>query len=549
MPPTPKQATHISAPDENTWRALSYFNLHRVFIATLFTGLLLSPVLRTLLRPGNPGFASLVALIYLGLAVISVLLRQSRAIPFLFQVCFALCVDISMITMLMHALGGVGSGIGILIVITIGGGALLLPGRLAILFAALASLAVLVEHVYSLLYLDRTLGSATQAGLLGLAYFGTAFLGYALARRARESQLLAERRGVDLANLAQLNDLIIQRMRTGIMVIDERNHIRLMNESAWYLMGMPNPNHRDLPELSPELLGMLDYWRRHHKHALHPIRLAVGVPPVSPRFTALGDEDAERATLVFLEDTSVVSQRAEELNLASLGQLAGSIAHEIRNPLGAISHASQLLGESRHLDESDLRLLEIVRTHARRMNTIVENVMQISRRERCRPEPLVLSDWLESFVEEYREANHVDEEQLCWDAPDGELAVNADPSHLNQVVWNLCQNALRYGHLPGEPPRVVLRAGLMDPAGNAVLDVVDSGPGIEPRVASRIFEPFFTSDTRGSGLGLYIARQLCEANQANLEYIPVPTGGSCFRITFPIPRQSLTGEQRAVGEK
>lgn len=525
--------------DAQTWRALSYFNLHRVFIATLFTALMVGPGLRNLFEPRDPDLAASVALGYLALTAVSVLLRQVKSVGFLLQVCFALCVDITMITLLMHTLGGISTGIGILMVITIGGGALLLPGRLAILFAALASLAVLTQHIYTILYLDPAATNATQSGLLGIAYFGTAIAGYALARRARESQALAERRGVDLANLAQLNELIIQRMRTGILVIDRDERVRLMNESAWYLMGMPNPGERDLRKLSPDLQERLREWQDNDTHQSHPVRLAVGVPTVAPRFTALGDDEANPATLVFLEDTTVVSQRAEELNLASLGQLAGSIAHEIRNPLGAISHAGQLLDESEQLTDSDKRLLEIIRTHARRMNTIVENVLQIARRERCRPEPVRLGPWVEDFVAEFREANRVDATSLCAEVQPADLEVLVDTSHLNQVLWNLCHNALRYGHYPDRSPRVTIRGGLMNPGGGAVLDIVDEGPGIEPEVAARIFEPFFTSDTRGSGLGLYIARQLCEANQASLEYIPIPTGGSCFRITFPIPRQAL----------
>lgn len=527
------------AADAQTWRALSYFNLHRVFIATLFTALMVGPVLRDLFEPRDPALATTVAMAYLALTAASVVLRQIKNVDFLLQVCFALCVDITMITLLMHTLGGITSGVGILMVITIGGGALLLPGRLAILFAALASLAVLTQHVYTVLYLAPAETNATQSGMLGIAYFGTAIAGYALARRARESQALAERRGVDLANLAQLNELIIQRMRTGILVIDREDRVRLMNESAWYLMGMPNPGQRELKKLSPELQERLDAWRRSEHHQSHPLRLAVGVPTVAPRFTALGDDEAERATLVFLEDTTVVSQRAEELNLASLGQLAGSIAHEIRNPLGAISHAGQLLDESEQLPDGDKRLLEIIRTHARRMNTIVENVLQIARRERCRPESVNLGPWVQDFVAEFREANHVPSEALTADIQPEDLTVLVDGSHLNQVLWNLCHNALRYGRYPDQPPSVTIRGGLMNPGGGAVLDIVDEGPGIEPEVATRIFEPFFTSDARGSGLGLYIARQLCEANQANLEYIPIPTGGSCFRITFPIPRQAL----------
>lgn len=535
LPATSNETNNV---DKSTWRALAYFNLHRLFIATLFTALMYSPFVPGLFDVRDQVLAGVSALVYLGLTALSVLLRGVTWIPFLWHVSFALATDIVLILLLMCALGGIGSGIGILLVITIGGGAVLLPGRLAILFAAVATLCLFGIHLQSVLEYDADLSSWTQVGLLGLGYFGVAILGYFLSRRARESQVLAEKRSVDLANLGEVNALIIQRMRTGTLVIDADNRIRQMNESAWQLTGMPNTHRRDLNQVAPELLECLERWRETGERAAHPVHLARTAPAVIPRFAALSDEVTPNVALVFLEDTSVVSKRAEELNLTSLGRLAASIAHEIRNPLGAISHAGQLLNES-DLQSDNQRLVEIIRTQSKRMNEIVENVLQISRRERARPETLKLAPWVAEFVEEFSAAHELDDATLSCDSQSEALEVLVDPSHLRQVLTSLCQNALRYGHSENDEARIVLRCGWIEPASGIVLDVCDQGPGIEPEQVSKIFEPFYTSDSRGSGLGLFIARQLCEANQMGLEYIPIPTGGSCFRISFAMNTRSM----------
>jgi two-component system sensor histidine kinase PilS (NtrC family) len=251
--------------------------------------------------------------------------------------------------------------------------------------------------------------------------------------------------------------------------------------------------------------------------------------------TALGSE-ARAGTLIFLEDTARMAQQAQQLKLASLGRLTASIAHEIRNPLGAISHAEQLLTESTDseasTDAGDKRLLEIIHTNTARVNDIIENVLQLSRRDLSMPEDLPLKDWLQDFIQEFVHSQKCDPADVALYLEPEDCTVHMDASQLHQVLWNLCQNGLRHSQdYPGQP-KLELHGGIAADSRKAFLDIIDHGPGVPPEARQNIFEPFFTTESKGSGLGLYIARELCECNQARLSYVAIPTGGACFRIEF-----------------
>jgi two-component system sensor histidine kinase PilS (NtrC family) len=514
-------------------RELYFFNLFRVFQAIVIAGLVFSAWLLGWTQLDHPLVGATSAVIYLVLALHALLQTRRWRHDVIGKVGAALALDIAATTIAMYALANPPTAIAMLLLVNVGAGALLLPPRLAALFAALAALGVLGQCLYGriLEHEDRNL---LEAGLYGLSYFATATLCYVLGKQMRETEALAEQRGIDLANLAQINELIIRRMRTGVLVVDDANRVHRWNESAWALLGNPKPDQRNLGSIAPELSRRLYHWRSTGKVDNTAVALAEGVPEVIPRFTRLASND-DNNVLIFLDDTSLVSRRAEELTLSSLGRLSASIAHEIRNPLAAIRYSAQLLAESEELSEADKRMVEIINNHCSRVNEIVEDILQLSRRERSRPESLDLGHWATHFVEEYKAGNDLGQDQLRAVTPGRRVEALADPQQLQQVVWNLVQNALRYGRLPGEPARVSVVARQATDKGPPLLEVVDRGPGIPAKVAAQIFEPFFTTHEYGTGLGLYLARTMCEANQATLEYVPVAGGGSCFRITLPAP--------------
>jgi two-component system sensor histidine kinase PilS (NtrC family) len=235
----------------------------------------------------------------------------------------------------------------------------------------------------------------------------------------------------------------------------------------------------------------------------------------------------------------VIAERAQQSKLAALGRLSASIAHEIRNPVGAMSHASQLLRESPSLADDDRHLTDIIEKNGVRVSHIIENVLQLSRRDSTKQERFDINEWLAGFVHEYETTMQLPPGSISveTDRGGGRIEVFFDPSHLHQVLWNLCDNAFRHGAGSGNAGRVDIRTGRIAATGRPFLEAGDRGKGVDPAQAERIFEPFFTTGTGGTGLGLFISRELCQTNGGMLLYEPRDGGGSIFRIIFADPRR------------
>jgi len=520
--------------DTLTWKPLRLLTFYRLILAGLLTVLFFGVADSTSLGIQQPRVYALTCLAYLAFSLVAGFTARLRKPGYELQAVAQILTDIVAITLLIFASGGLASSLGVLLIITVATGSILLPGRMAFLFAAVATMAVMGGEFYSNLLEggSRTAGY-TQSGLLGIALFTTAALTYLLARRIHESEALARRRGVDIANLSKLNALIVQRLQAGIIVTDHEHRIRLINDTARKLLGLRvAAADKLLAMLSPPLFEQLEKWRRTHDQ--EPVLLkdeARGVN-VLAHFTLLGTEEGIGA-LIFLEDTATMAKQAQQLKLASLGRLTASIAHEIRNPLGAISHATQLLSESQALDHGDRRLTSIIGDQTRRVNTVVENVLQLSRPGTSLPQHIRLHDWLERFADEFAHSGNCPAEHISVAVAPADLEVYMDPSLLHQVVWNLCQNAVRHSGMQPADIRLILKGSRPGSSRRPQLDIIDNGPGIAPDMADKIFEPFFTTRSSGTGLGLYIAREICESNQATLTYVPSADGGSHFRITFP----------------
>lgn len=529
-PVTQNRADHIQ-------RELLVLNVYRVFQALAYGVLAYSSLVVRWMPLRDPMFARTTTALYVIFALV-VLVRSLRMPTSAAQnTASYLAVDVVAAFLAATTIAPAHTGIAGMLVINVGAAALLLYPNRGYFFAALATVAMIVQ---ALLAGTDASHDLLEAGLFGVGYFATAALCVTLGDQIRASEALAEQRGIDLANLSQVNELIISRMRTGVLLVDESNRIHQLNESAWMLIGSPAADQRDLGTVAPELSRRLYHWRTTHEPDTTATALAEDAPEVIPRFTRLAAHD-DSYVLIFLDDTSLVSRRAEQLTLTTLGRLSASIAHEIRNPLAAIRYSAQLLAESDALTGSDQRMVDIINNHCGRVNEIIENILQLSRRERSRPETLDLNNWVTRFIDEYKEANDIGSDILRPLLAANPVEALADPQHLQQVVWNLVQNALRYGRVPDEPARVMVVARLANDNGPPLLEVIDRGPGIPPKVAAQIFEPFFTTHEFGNGLGLYLAKQMCEANQADLEYVPVAGGGSCFRITLTAPTRLPLG--------
>ncbi len=524
-----------ASPQDAIRRELYLLTLYRILEAALLCLALFSPVGLLIGDPRHPLLGKAVAVAYLFTACI--LFWTGRRGRIRTQALVGMTVDVLAAAFAIHALPASAAGIAMMLLFNIGAAAFLLPLRLGIGSAVLAGLALGIEYVASTIHDGGPTNSLAELTMFAVSYLAMATLTNLVGRQMRATEALAERRGHQAANLAEVNELIIRRMRTGVLLVDGDGTIKLANEAAMLQLGGIGDERRALGVCAPELAQRLQDWRRDGTDDPQPLQLAAGLPEVLPRFARLLAEGDQ--ALVFLDDTSQVARRAESLTLATLGRFSASLAHEIRNPLAAISYATQLLEESRDIPEADRRLLEIIYQQTQRMNGIVENVLGLAKRERAQPEHVELGEFIAHFVKDYRNSHPLEYDTLDAVAPPAPLVAMVDRRQLQQAVTVLVHNALVYGRLPDEPARISLRAHV-DDGGAPVLDVVDRGPGIPETVAAQLFRPFFTTSGHGTGLGLYIARELCLANEGNLDYVPLPAGGACFRIRLTGARAFAT---------
>lgn len=514
-------------------RELYLLALYRVLEACLLALMLFGPAGTLIGAPRDPMLAGTVAMAYLLMAFVLLLFSQRRVPGLTLQTLIGVVVDVAAAALATFAMPGAGPGIAMMLLFNVGAAALLLPLRLGVSAAVLATAALGAVFFWNSVHVDSFDRPLAEILMFGVSYFAIASLTNLLGKDMRDSRTLADQRGVEAANLAEINELIIRRMRTGVLMVDGTGRIRLANEAAMLLLGDSGSDAeghlRTLPQISPALAMRVAEWRRSGQVNETPLPVGEEDNEVLPRFARLLATDD--TTLIFLDDTSMVSRRAESLTLAAMGRFSASLAHEIRNPLAAISYATQLLEESNDLKDSDRRLLQIVHQQCLRTNGIVESVLGLARRERANPEHIDLVGAVRHFIDDYRQTMPEENAALKAGGRHNALPALVDPKHLQQVLAALVHNAVHHGHMPGEPARITLHVDELE--GSPVIEVSDRGPGIPDAVTPQLFRPFFTTSEHGTGLGLYIARELCRANEASLDYVPVPGGGACFRITLP----------------
>jgi two-component system sensor histidine kinase PilS (NtrC family) len=484
----------------------------------------------------SPQLFSQVVKIYLVLILLAAIyLQHRRGAVNVVMIVASFIVDIVALIFLTHASGGIGSGLPNLLVVVVSIAAILLGPRLAIFIAALAALCILLEMTYRSLYLEFFSSGFLLAGLYGMAFFAASLLISNIASRLRITQQLAIVRAADVAKLQQLNQLVVERLRTGLIVLDWHGQILMVNRAAKDLIFTMH-NHDAVPGglavLPAAIKQVFDSWCVDRSVQPQPLRLQPSANELQISFTSLSDQP-EGDVLAFVDDQTELSQRAQQMKLASLGRFAASIAHEIRNPLGAISHAAQLLSESEVLDEQDKQLSTIIQNHCLRMNRVIENVLQLSRRHQARQEIFSVKEWLEKFIGEFAQSQSTRPDLRISVTDD--LMIKFDQDHLAQIMNNLVDNALRYSQQKTgiRQAEIIVYQNLDN--GLPCIDVLDYGHGIADSDRHKLFEPFFTTEAKGNGLGLFLCRQLCEANQALITWLKTPDQKSCFRIVLAHP--------------
>jgi len=495
--------------NESFWRSLRYFSYYRLIVAGVFlaTITLSDGNLAVGMQAPRVFFWTCAAYLLLGASFLVLLERWQHA--FDVQLTFQVTADVLILTLLLFASGGAKSGLAMMLLVVLVGAGLVGQGRMVLFYAALATMSLLLEQSYRVLALNGEVGDFFRTGLTSIGFFGSAIAARLLARRVVMNENLARQRGIELADQMRINERVIRDMQDGVLVVDGEGHVRLANPQAAILLGLRFP----LPQLLPACLPALgqEYFARRGRGVESETVLRVPDTGRSLRIRFLPPGDGGNAVL-FLEDIGRLQQEAQQLKLAALGRLTANLAHEIRNPLAAISHAAELLNDEPPSPGAE-RLLRIIGDNAQRLNRLVGEIVELGRRDRASPERINLADFLPQLLDEFALRAPESVARIRAELPE-DAVVCFDRGHLHRVVSNLLDNALRNASTAKDAVRVVVQPGRTPE--RLALHVIDDGPGIAAEVRNQIFEPFFTTRPAGTGLGLYIARELCEANGARL---------------------------------
>ncbi len=431
-------------------------------------------------------------------------------------------VDITMMACLVFMVGGVGSGFGILILPFVATSCLLSYGRYPLLYASYAALLIgLVVFLSSNFTEAGGLESKvvmTAVLLVAACYLVAALTAFSATylKRATDS---ATKHKLAYRRVSGLNKLVLNRVQEAVVVIDAGQRVWLFNRQAKTYF--PNLAVDECEDVFGDLVHR---WQRQAERAfetnMHIYQHAMYV-----RAVPLIQEDTQ-LLMLFIRSLREVAAEAMATKLASLGQLTANLAHEIRNPLSAIRHANDLLTEE-DADEVTLKLRGIIDSNILRIDKMLEEVSMLNKREGLSRESInMMKFWLD-FKQEFT-LNHPDAIGcLKMNMEGSNLSVACDSHHLQQVMWNLCNNAWRHSRKDEHAVTVLIRT-----SGKMYISIVvaDNGKGVPAEHRNSLFEPFFTTEKEGTGLGLYVARELAHANMGQLHYHPEMNG---FELILP----------------
>lgn len=429
-------------------------------------------------------------------------------------------VDIIFIIFLMSAAGGISSGLGLLLIITIVIASLISNGRLALFYAAVATIGLLLEQTYQILKLNLTATSYTQSVMLSISCFATAWLAYSLVKRMQQSEALASARGIDLENMAQVNALITQEMHDGIIVVDQHFKIRHTNLQAGVLLGVATDlSETMLGTLLPEVETKLNLWIAGEDQQNNAL-VTINGHELKFRFMPINSL-RNLGTVIFIQDWSQIQSVAQQAKLAALGRLTANIAHEIRNPLSAISHATQLLQEDVN-SAPTTRMLQIISDNIQRIDQIIKDVLELNRRDRTHQDTIDLNTFLTDFHTQFCAIEKIPESHFSLTLSLHKPTILFDHRHLTQILWNLSKNGWEHS----QKLATSLSMHSFSKGNQLYIEIRDDGEGVAEQERNRLFEPFFTTKKTGNGLGLYISRELAGANGASIQYQPLAPGSA-----------------------
>ena len=448
-----------------------------------------------------------------------------------------LLLDVLATTLIAHPNAVLGGGFSALYLVTVAAASMLLRDRqLATLVAALATLSILVDTVFHMATDTNDQGGLLAAGLRGILIFVVSWIGQIVTANMTVAEQRAQEATSEAERLQELNDEIVEHIQTGILAVSRDNQVRAVNDAARDLLNLGHRGAQSVESIDPNLALALEEWRAGGGQRPQPFQPKGVTRTVLPRFTSI-DETRAGEALLFIDDYTPMTQFAQSLKLNSLGRLTGSIAHEIRNPLAAVSNAVQLLAENPNMNESDRALTSIMLNNTQRINDTVNHVLELSRRVPPDFKALNLDTWIPDYLEEFKEGRA--DQPTIYLQQETPVSITADEKQLKRVLDNLLDNALRHSELKTGQLEAHLAVSASPSSNLCHLDIIDFGDGVPESSQSRLFEPFFTTRASGTGLGLYLCKELCESNGADLRYRRTEAGESAFRVSLKLEKGAM----------
>jgi len=461
----------FSASQETLWRTLQTFNATRIVIAVVLLAYLSVNIKKSAWISEQFLYRETCA-VYVLLAVVFAVISAYYKRRFLLQLTSEIAVDIAVISLLYIAAGSEKGGLGILYLFPLAGGAILAPLLLALFFVSIVTIVMLAESSYQALQ-SVAEESVSRTGLYGAAFFASVYVINRLAAKLITQEKLAVQRGLDLQVQQAINRLVLADVGDGILVVGRDGTVFTANPAAERMLGLlvpENSPHCKLTEtfsLRP-IADAFDAWSAGLSNTGPKDAESVTYVMVKPTGETMQQDDpggwtARRGlavhlrlrfttvetdgigtdrTVIFMQDVSEIENQAQQLKLASMGRLTASIAHEVRNPLSAISYAASLMGEEA-LDPAQSRLVSIVGDNVTRLNQMIEDILKLSRKAQPRGEPVELVPLLAEILDEFEKTRSV-QKGLIQLGGMGQYRAWFDPLHLREVVVNLLANAVRY---------------------------------------------------------------------------------------------------------
>ena len=524
------------------------------FIVSLFFMLMVYITVRTDGNPSLPSFLQQTVLsFYVLLSLILLGLFYTVGKHMRRQLAFGLALDVIILSLLLYTAGAPDLQLTMLYMVVVAASFMLLHGSQALIITLLAIIFVIYQQFFYAIANSMSLANLGNALLMSASFLAVGGLSWSISQRLVQLEKVAVRHAKEVERLNTINQEVISQMVNGVIVIDDKQVV-LANLAAYQLLSIPSRHDNKSKPVAAfeQQLGQqhLQLFNACLSVAAGLTRTFIYELPAVANSSIIGKLRVDiiplkdDSKLIILEDLRREQASAQQLKLASLGQLTASIAHEIRNPLAAISQASQLLIEdviesemdndntlspfaNNHINSQmtgNHELYKMIFSQTKRVNRIIEDVLKLSRQQTANQQTIILADWMPVFLDNYFKGHDVFLHVLT------QPTISFDIHQLEQVLINLINNGLRYSSYAH--PHAFVEIEIYCADNDVIIDVLDGGTGVNADDLSALFNPFFTTEQSGTGLGLYLSQAFCEANQARLLYVPEHQK-TCFRLIFP----------------